>query len=111
MPVMLVVESFIQRPGCCWHCRSEQHLPAVDLLRDIDQEGYDGHAYLCKACIGALADLMGWISPEKADELRAAATAGEAEVERLTSELADVEKALDAMTKVRTNRTSKKVPE
>lgn len=61
---MHTVDQFYLPPGCCMICRSDKHLPAVDLIRDIDELGHEGRAYICRACGVEVGGLFGMDTPE-----------------------------------------------
>lgn len=61
---MQLVDSYALPPGCCRLCRAA-HVPVVDTFQDIDNDGYEGRLYICAECCGHLADMTGWVSPEK----------------------------------------------
>ena len=62
---MLLVDSYTYGPGSCRLCRSSKHTPVIDTEQTIDDEGWEGHLYICVACVEEMADRVGWVSPEK----------------------------------------------
>ena len=60
-----VIDDYPLPPGCCYVCRAATHKPVVDLDKTIDEDGWEGHAYICSACVEEMADSFGWVAPEK----------------------------------------------
>lgn len=73
---MFVVQSYLNPPGCCFRCLGNS-LPAIDLLQDDDAlepfvtfpPDQQGSLYLCIDCVGTMAGMLGFISPEGAQAL------------------------------------------
>lgn len=57
--------------GGLGHCRLCQScvLPVVDTLRDYDSDGYGGSLFICFNCGTHLAQLFGFVSPERLADL------------------------------------------
>lgn len=65
---MILRDSFSQPPGHCRLCQSCV-LPVVDTFRDYDSDGYGGSLYICLNCVRTMADLIGFVSPERLADL------------------------------------------
>ena len=61
----------------------------------IEDEGF-GHVYVCVDCVAAWAALIGWTSPDDADELRAEAVRLREQLASAEAEEADAEMAQSA---------------
>lgn len=79
---MLIRDSY-SGPGHCRLCQSCV-LPVVDTLRDYDSDGYGGTLYICFNCGITIAQLFGFVSPERLADL-------EDELERTSVRLDDQE--------------------
>ena len=67
---MILREAYIGFPGHCGLCTSAE-VPVIDTERPYDH--FDGHGifYVCVNCAGTLAQMLGWISPERATQIEA----------------------------------------
>lgn len=103
---MLVVETFVHKPGTCWQCGTSTG-PALDLERPIDSEGYDGNMYLCVTCAVEIGAAVGCLPAAAAEQVQAAEQALLAQVADLTEQLAEANRAIDAITLVKERRARK----
>lgn len=79
---MHLTSSPIALPGSCKGCGSGTRFPFVDTTWS---EEYHGAIYFCVDCVGSMADLFGFISPEKAAALKA-------EIETLSARVYELER-------------------
>lgn len=60
-------------PGHCFTCRIHEAKAFVDLRLDLEYEDYFptmGAVYICYDCIAAMADLLGFSTPEQTEKLK-----------------------------------------
>lgn len=84
---MHLVDDYALTPGCCRLCKDAK-TPVVDTLQDIDNEGYEGRLYICAVCCGHLADMVGWVSPEKFKATKAARNSAEKRLAEMKEQFA-----------------------
>ena len=69
---MMVTDTARYLPAACAVCMGHMG-PFCDTQVDLgaveDQNGF-GWLYVCKRCVGTMADLFGYVTPEAAEELR-----------------------------------------
>lgn len=84
---MHLVDNYTMTPGSCWLCKDNK-VPAVDTLMDADAHGYDGRLYICGACVGDMAQMIGWVPPRKFEEAKKKFNASERKLKALTAQFA-----------------------
>lgn len=80
---MILRDSYSQAPGRCRLCESCV-VPTIDTNRTFDSDGYGGTLYICLNCARNMADLIGFVAPERLADL-------EDELERTCQRLDDQE--------------------
>lgn len=84
---MNLVDSYTMTPGSCRLC-SDAKTPVVDTLMDIDLNGFDGRLYICASCVGHLAGMIGWSSPERIEKVQKENSRYRKQIERLKQDFA-----------------------
>lgn len=77
------------QPGVCFLCELSNPVQYWDTLRDfygIVRESLDGRKYVCEECIKEGASLLGFVTPEEAEVIKAAHSGAVAELARLSEE-------------------------
>lgn len=80
------LDAYPLAPGCDFFTRSTR-TPCIDTGIDIDQFTPNSRVYVSEDTVGEWARMLGWISPDQAEELRA-------EVTEAAADLADAEDEL-----------------
>jgi len=65
---MILRDNYSQAPGACRLC-ALNILPTIDTERDYDSDGFGGVLYVCASCAGTMAQMLGYIHPERAADL------------------------------------------
>lgn len=97
-----LIEGQLLQPGICVVCEkgSASEKPFVDTLRTFEPgviTKLTGRKYVCQECVGEFANLLGFASPDQAQEMQDAVEAAEAaraEAEARAAALEDVQVAL-----------------
>ena len=117
---MDIVQSFHLMPGCCALCRSEAHPPAIDTHKDLDQLGFEGRCYICRACVVEMGGMMGMVEADHVSDLTDDALASDLAAMAWEERALAAEAALSAMNRhvdavkqtkpTKARKTAKKVP-
>lgn len=65
---MLLRETYSTFPGHCRLCTSSG-TPVIDTERPYDSDGYGGALYVCYDCVTTMANLCGFVHPERHEDL------------------------------------------
>lgn len=65
---MIYRDNYSQFPGHCRLC-TNSNLPVIDTERDYDSDGFGGVLYICFACGTTMAQMFGYIAPERLADL------------------------------------------
>lgn len=93
---MQVTDAYVLAPGECRICGGNR-TPAIDTLREIDTWGWDGRLYICHECAGSMAQLLGWVPPDKHGELLELTKTLKKERDQAVADLEKKTAVLDAM--------------
>jgi hypothetical protein len=88
---LVLVDKMENNPGCCIICRGTPTamdgsiLPAIEGDMEVDAGEY---VYICQECLGIMARMCGWITPEEANRYSE-------EIQRFEEDLEDMETDLE----------------
>jgi len=65
---MILRNDYLTFPGHCRLCTLSAK-PVVDTQRPYDSDGFGGSLYVCYDCVSTMANLCGFVHPERHDDL------------------------------------------
>lgn len=86
---MILRDSYDLFPGHCRLCMGNA-TPVIDTQRPYDVDGVDGVLSVCCDCVSNMAQLLGWVSPQKAEEYDQLLASAKTQLEAFDTEVRDL---------------------